>query len=445
METQEHSLECKHCYYKSTLSEMFIQTYPDYFSKKIKVCPGCYQKLNIKLAKQGNYLFLGVSSFVFAISFLKPHFQLPFLLINLFLFFLSVKVGLLLHEFGHATIAKALGGYVPKVIIGGGALRFKLTLGHTQWEFRHRWSHGLTYIGFSNKSYIALKYAVSILAGPLANLFAVVFTFVLVAKSDLFANLTHNINLPFTFMVANLILFLSSIYPRTIVWLGAVETDGKQLLEYFFSHQAFISRYRRQYYLVLLTQLFEQQKFEEGLLTCRKALLDNPGEPMIKNFLGVFLINSKKFIQAINLLEEELIRKELHEDTLESKMLLAITKNNLAYALLESCSDNFEVMLGYSKSAYETLPWVPSVLQTYALLMIKTDKFNQAIQDLLTAITFEQSDISLSDSYVLLGDAYFNNNEINKAQEYLAKAKAIMVENPKILELEIQLNDAAAN
>jgi len=443
MEKEEGLETCQHCEYQSTLGEMFAKTYSSLSSKKINVCPGCYDKLNTKLASQLRWLILVSVLIVAIVYYFKPNAKPPWIMINLLFYFLFVKVGLLLHEFGHFACARMLGGYVPKVIIGKGAILKKLNLGHTEWEIHKHWSHGLTYIGFqNNKKYGTLRYVCSILAGPLTNLLFTIIALWLLYKNS-FPSITQSLNPYVGFIGANLMLFIMSVYPASIAWLGQMETDGKQVIGFLFNKKKFIEKYQRQYYLVYMQTLFEQQNFEKGMVICQQAMNELPEDPWVTHFYGVFLIYTSKLDEAIELLNKQLNIELVDKHNFEPKLLRAMNHNNLAYALVEKSSGDIKVgvdiMRNHAKKAFEALPWNPSVIQTYGIVMVRTGEVKLGIDELVRSLSFEQSELTRFETYISLGLAYCEDNNTKIAGEYLKKVRVMGLNEDKILKLESRL------
>jgi membrane-associated protease RseP (regulator of RpoE activity) len=139
--------------------------------------------------------------------------------------FISVIVSLtlitLIHELGHAFFASVFGGKVNKLIIGTGRTIFKFNKFYVKTAFFLGGEFSHTNPKINNK----LSNALIHLGGTFFNLLSALILFVLT-----YSGLIPNVHFANILFEASMFFSIFNIIPLT---MDGLDTDGKQLLQYF--------------------------------------------------------------------------------------------------------------------------------------------------------------------------------------------------------------------
>jgi len=155
------------------------------------------------------------------------------LLLNLVLLYLFGSIATIFHEFGHALTAGLVGARVQGVIIGAGPQFWQTRLFGIPVVFRaFALGGGYTLVTHPSFSWVRLRQAVLVLAGPVTNL-AIALALIWLLPATALIGFPKDTGLfpMLAFIGANLVSFVASLIPmRYTIEGGVIKSDGLQLL-----------------------------------------------------------------------------------------------------------------------------------------------------------------------------------------------------------------------
>ena len=411
-------ISCSYCKHKSSLIDVFHMKAKR--GEKRWVCPGCYQfiinRCYYRLGMVGGALLPLVAFYLLYDSSAA----FVWLYINIYcLLMLFYPLAVLANETGHFIAAKLTGAFVAKVVIGGGPKLFSFRVGETFWEFRRYWFYGTRHLGLepeqTNKK---LKYGLIYLAGPGANL---LLALAACPFSEPFAleHFADGFYLAWMFILSQVIVFVLSLLPTDIPVITSSHSDRKQLLKIACGQKNHMTDLR--YPLAVLQSYLEQKDYQKGYELCEALLETMPSNLYINLYYSYFLILDNQYAEAIRFIHQSQFKRELLAEN-EYESLMATLNNNLAYAYFK-LGDDHNIKAGhYAEQAFEVLPWVPAVINTYAWLLVTKKEYDKALVEVLRAMQLEQADQELFQNFLLCAKIYLLKRDKENFYRYIFKA-----------------------
>jgi hypothetical protein len=190
-------------------------------------CPSCQENKSIQLCdsffKAG--ITAMVTGFIWVIFSPQNDFAWFFFQSGLMLCFINLLT--LPHELGHTITAFLTGANIFQVSVGMGKILFKCDFLGTEWILHKIPFSGYTLMGFDNNKFYRLRNFLVYLGGPLVN-FLLIFLpvpLLFILTSPWLLALSKS------FIMANIYVFLHSLYPRKFFSSGMYsQSDGLSLL-----------------------------------------------------------------------------------------------------------------------------------------------------------------------------------------------------------------------
>lgn len=197
-------------------------------------CPKCYAKLeeNCLLGLLALNIIFGLIGFL--TLWLKPYSTVGHVFVNIFVFQFVILPSIVVHEYAHAIVGKLCGLTVLKIWIGRGKTIYPIKLLGFDIEFKIAPVGGLTFLthGFSNR--LRLRYFLTILAGPLANIVILAVAWKFVSWRNF--NVENSIQFAAFVAFAQIFILVENLLPYRIqTALGRLSTDGLSLFQLLLS------------------------------------------------------------------------------------------------------------------------------------------------------------------------------------------------------------------
>lgn len=208
-------------------------------------CPKCYAKLedNLFIA----ILLLNIWFFLigFAILLSNSSSRVGHQLVNVALVQIVVLPSIVIHEYAHGIVAKAVGLSVLRIWIGRGKTFYRATLLGFDTEFKLIPFGGLTLMTHGLKKKLRFRYTLAILAGPMTN----VIIFVVAWRFDCPRNFDISTRIQFglIIMLVQLFILVENLLPfRIQTPMGKLCTDGLSLIQLFLAKSPDMLRFGSQ-------------------------------------------------------------------------------------------------------------------------------------------------------------------------------------------------------
>lgn len=153
--------------------------------------------------------------------------------LNLFLLEVIGIPSIIIHEFAHALVGKAAGLSVPRIWIGRGKTFFRKSIVGFDTEFKVLPFGGFAFLRPKANSNLRVRFFVSVLAGPLANVGILALTLRYLSWKNV--NFEESIQFfPIIFASQAFILIENLLPYKVQTGLGTFRTDGLFLLHLLF-------------------------------------------------------------------------------------------------------------------------------------------------------------------------------------------------------------------
>jgi len=376
---QSQSFKCDGCGLLTNNSSLLQERRKSFRTTKVKLCNVCIAD-SLKYAQRLNWGIFGITgAFVVLVGALRNDYT--FTLIALyFLVALIVlsPVSVAIHELGHALVARAFNWQLSGVILGYGRLVWQGRLGDILLKVRFIQMGGLTWCSPKNNSHLLPVQALFIFAaGPAINVLAAYIGTLYFEPNEIGRGSGLAFMTPTgAWIFTNSFNAFSSLLPYKSSIAGvSAGSDGYQMLQSIFASSLLRKRYLYGRWIVrfsTLRQLSELQNARQAIL---QHLKDYPDDILGLQCWSAAEAELGKYEKATALAERGMSLlaegRELHGAVLNGQLpqfrtiLEAAFKSNLAYAILKSKVGYRHKALELATEAYNTLPWMRPIENTY--------------------------------------------------------------------------------
>lgn len=322
---------------------------------------------------------------------------LGYILINVGLLELSVCVATVLHESGHALAARIAGLKVQEVILGMGGRWFEVRVFGVPVRVNALPFGGGTRLGHVRREWARLRHFTAALAGPLANLAAVVLVPDVLRGAELLREGPAPL---YVFSLANAGGLVFNLLPmRGLSLAGFQGNDGMALLQIPFWSDAVVDDVLADRYVAEGNQLAEQVGWEEGCRRFEEGLRLHPRSVRLRIAYSAALIALERYADARDALLPVLDRSDLDATT------HAVVLNNLARAELCLGGAMLSEADRHSREAFELLPWQPAVRGTRGSVLVELGRSAEGVKLVQEAFQENESEEerALNACYLALG------------------------------------------
>lgn len=350
---------CTQCRVTSPWNAAFQQI--GYGKKLRTLCPYCVREEHRRVFHR-QLIHLGFLVLLVTFVALVTTVNIGWLLLNFILLIVMAWMTILPHEAGHALAARLMGFAVDRIVVGFGRKLTTVTLFGVPIEIHMYPTSGATHIAIRDVPYARWKWALIVLAGPLANLLLLWLAVSAGSALWLSESIEHGPAPVSAFIAANLLILIGNLWPSYVASdTGKTPTDGAQLLALATGKPYDFAEAERNRNLMRLQWLFEQQRWNDVETHAARYLEASPDDYPIQVTLSAALINLGRLDEARELLERLMARSPPHE------WHRAVAANNLAWLLLLSDDPALaERARSLAASAYEFMPWEPFIISSYA-------------------------------------------------------------------------------
>ena len=312
----------------------------------------------------------------FLLSIFSSESIYPYLLMNIFLFYVIEILSIILHELAHAFTASSLGMRVFKIVIGRGKTLFKRNLFRFKLELNAIPVIGMVLAAYPERSFSKSKHILFNSAGLFVNIILALIAFLFIREEGIWnlEALTNRVSpIPILFYV-NVILIVINVWPRNVVTaFGVTGTDGKQIANGFYVKQEEIDRQNSAWFILENLDQMEKKQYSDAKLCLEKGLEHYPDNFLMLTYLGMVLLRQQDFSQARDCYLRALLKAE-------NPAQEALVKNNIAYidALLGDTALLPEADT-YSEQAMAVLSWLPAIKGTRGTVLLELKKIDEAI------------------------------------------------------------------
>jgi hypothetical protein len=411
------SQKCQRCGVESYLDGSFFNVLRSFRTTKKTLCPICYAKK--RELEQYSILISILGLFVLGLILLFFSWTkgLAYLILNFILLQIFSISAILIHEEGHAVMARFLRMNLFRIILGSGPLLFSTKFLGCQREFRLFPFGGLTVAAHCNSQAVRIKISLLALAGPTTNVMIICILWSIFSSPEWFGFI-YKVQWLQVAYLAN-ILTLSNLWPTNIDTLyGKLPSDGLMLLQAFTMNQKQIEQAPAANCLLNGIEARSKKNYETAQRFFDEGLVRWPNDFYFLTHSCVNLIDLKQFDMAR---EISLRTLEVPELAPSNRLLIL---NNIAYIdLLLEDPNKLSEADDYSSQAMSGLAWMPAVKGTRGAVLVQTGQYDAAV--LLLKQSFSESDEPHSKALNACHLAMCEQKRGNKlqAQEYLKAAQ----------------------
>lgn len=429
---------------ESRLSQKQVQEVQANRSSPTYLCPSCSAAKRLKDHGVLLGVHLGAGVLGLILVCINRNLAPGWLLLNAFLFQLSIVLTILPHELGHAMMARALDFEVFDIIIGFGRKLWEGTIAGFPITVNSIPAGGLARTSPKERRHVRRKFFTIIAAGPLVNLLFAAVILVFVDRQKLF-NIEYILDqasfrlLPATaFFYTNLIVLMINLLPFTHHFaVGPLSSDGKLLLTIPFWSETRVQELHLGWFLMKSAKGHQTSKTETANAFFDKAATLYPNHPHVRNGMGVRLLGEGKFAEAracfIDLMNGETAKP----------ISRAMFMNNVAYAdLMLADPALLDEADQYSQEAMTWLASSAPIKGTRGAVLLQLGRLDQSLP-LLLASYAGQGDWAKAENACWLAILYTRQQNSAEAQRYLADAKRLNPRCGLIGRAEQELNKTA--
>jgi len=343
---------------------------------------------------------------------------------------------IILHEWGHAAAAWALGGEVHTISVGLGRIVWQKRLRTLLLVLRINPDGGYSVSTFPTKQKLRLRLVVLYTGGLLVSLLLIVLlvpTFNLYRLWNAWAWREIIVLLSGLFLLINLSV-TQSYRPSDFSY---VKSDGAlirdTLSQAWQPDQAFIYiQSVKAFYLICNGQA------SQAISLLRSALNTTPEHPGLQNVLGYALLEdgqlaaAKAWIETtvppddrIDLANCYTIWQDFLPTVADRYQMVAFNLNNLAYALVLTDTDGSQLERAQRcvAEALSLMPWMPSIRSTQATIWLMQGRTEEAIQQYREVLQQGSLDFrSQAVTQLWLARAYAQRGDLERSKQLLKLA-----------------------
>jgi Zn-dependent protease len=283
---------------------------------------------------------------------------------------------MVMHEFGHALTARALGLKVTVMTLGGGKFLWAGDVFGVPARL-YRWPlGGLTHLGGQPTRFIRTRIWLTTLMGPITN---IGLAFIAAVLWRPLAQLIDS-NVTALWIAYNALMAAGNLWPNRVHRSGRLhQTDGMQLLQIPFQKPAELAEALRLGSLGPILASYNDGEYQTTKGLCTEELQRFPENPWLVILLSACHTNLRDYESAYKIVEP------LLDSTALAPALHAAIQNNGALALwLRDINQiqhehSMSRAAALSEMAYVNYPCVLAYRSTRALLLAATDRAQDAL------------------------------------------------------------------
>jgi tetratricopeptide (TPR) repeat protein len=427
------TVTCDICKATSDLEETFFKKRKTFRLKITTYCPVCWQKK--RASSISSYFGWGIFLLI-GIAFVVQDPQEGWLFLNLFFAGLTTLLMIIPHELGHAFAAKWLGNQVFRIVLGNGRILKTGKMFGFAYEIRQFPFLGLTYCFSKSSRWYRLKRFSIVVAGPVANLCFFLLALRIPQSDNLIHSLTRSPSPVGWLILANGWILAVNLLPyRLNLPDGKIPNDGLSLLMMPFLPKRAIEEILPLYYVFEGFEFLRNQKYAKAKSAYLQGLAQHPEYPLLRNGLGVVQLEMGEVEEA-----RTIFAQLLDQSDATNKLFHALLQNNLAYAhLLVDRQGLLEEADNLSAEAFRSFPWLPSITNTRAIVLVESGELDKGIALLKQAM--EESEEfrgkAVNAAYLAIAEARKGKQE--SAKQYLVMARQFDENCPWIQEAQKEL------
>lgn len=314
---------------------------------------------------------------------------------NLIFILLSLRIGILLHEVGHLSFAKMVGGNPKRMILGKGHEILRFEAYNIKVILNNKFNSGLALATFNSLSYYKLRLLIYTMGGVVTNVLMAYLVFIIYDFNLNYLTLT-DVSFSSAFIVANVVLAFINLIPFYTNYQGVkLASDGLSLVKIPFkkiNKEGVIDNNE----LFEAYELYESKHYDKAISIYEKYMNFEDTKLLASINLSLQYAKIGNIEKAYSTLESCL---PLVEDK-KLKPNKAIVYNALAwYGLLKKDYTNIDL---HSKTAISISPKNSNFQGTRGAVLIELGHVDQGVAYLKPIVNFK-----------------FPNNETLSAAMYL--------------------------
>ncbi|WP_407557709.1 site-2 protease family protein [Winogradskyella sp. 4-2091] len=337
--------------------------------------------------------------------------EIAYLLLNLVAFLFSIKVGVVIHEFGHLIFGKLAGGNPKRIVLGKSHEVKRFTVFNIKIILNKDFNGGFAFVEFPPEKNTKINQFLLSSGGCLTNLIVAGLLLLCIDFSFSFLSSDNGFQFTSAFIFANSLIAIISLIPYHVEYQGVkVPTDGLTLLRLPFkknnaSNVDFNAFFEAQ-------EKFEEKEFDAAIQLYKKYI--NIEETKVLAHYNTGIMYSKKgdIDEGMSWLESclNLVDKE------KDKMMFAHINNGLAWLkLVKGDTSQIDIL---SKTAYSIKPSFYYFKGTRGAVLIELGKTEAGIKMLTPLVDFKYPNSQTVTDAIFLyyGHTVLNSNK--KAQKF---------------------------
>ena len=402
-------VRCHRCGIESTQPELFCDE-PRSFSTRVnKICPQCWAKRD-GAGSRNRLWWIGILVTLGAVcAALWPENSVGWVMLNIAWLDIAIALALVPHEFAHATVAKAVGYRVFRIILGSGKVWWRGTIFGFPVEARV-----FPFIGFAmatprDPRGVRWRHFAFILAGPMANVALLSLAYLALRDRTMPQLMEQRFWGWQLFAAGNLGVIVCNLVPyRVATALGAVSSDGLVLLNLLFRWKKETAQQLHASTYMIETQLsMENRDFEKAVGWVERGLAIYPEHVVLRQLRAHLHIRAGEFEQARAGLVSLLAKHPAASPT------RLVFMNDLAYVnALLGAPDLLAEADQYSAEALAGIPWNQSLKNTRGVVLLAIGRLEEALPLLRAGVAVKQGNpdsIAQSQSMLAVGEAQAGN------------------------------------
>jgi hypothetical protein len=343
-----------------------------------------------------------------------------YLLFNTFLFLLFLFPLVIIHEFGHAFVAKVFGFRIFSVTVGYGKHLFEIKPYGISVRFNLYPLSGFTMAIPQNDKGFRLKYWLYVFGGPATHLaFILILGPIFISKASVPNFLTRPLLLE-PFLLTNLFLLVVNLIPNQAKGVGPnAYTDGHHLLHVPFFNSSDFARIIGLGRQLEALELMRAGNYAEATVIFEELIAERPADAVVKHDFAIVKLGGGDYQSALDTFEELWDAGGLATENLD-----LILKNNIALlTAIVRKSEKYIEAENYSREALAHSPLFPPFLATRGLVMLRTDRIVEGLDHLKKAYNRHSRPAErASDAcFIAIGEA--QRNDLKRSAKWLETAK----------------------
>lgn len=404
--------------------------------KSWRICPSCLAAK--KQTKFTRIIWFWAATIVVSLALLTDSKSRlwGFYFLNWILFDLCLMFTILPHELGHAAMAKLVGFRVFRVVAGSGKTFYMRRISEFVMELKRIPFSGATLMAPKEREGVRWKYALSIIGGPAVNFVLVLVVYAVAPRpfwpptadsfsenpGRFFFELFGTQLLPVQLIViTNLYVMAYNLWPHLLRRpYGIIPSDGLALWRAMFMKEERVKELLASYYTGEANECYLNRRYAEAQNWAETGLKEFPGNEALTNFLGVALLEQRRYEEA-----RKLFLKQIDPPT-KNVVIHTFALNNLAYAnVLAEDASLLDEAEKCSSLAMAKMAWNPAIKGTRGAVLVEMDRIQEGVKLLLEAVAGHEKTESkaINACFLAIGERRLGHAEA--ADSYLKMAEAL--------------------